>query len=628
MLVQGQILQGEGSTIPVESHHTPTVAPSTSQPHHSPTLRDFIRQETKVPQPSSPTQTHVADEAASTGVDDRHGGAATTVSGLEAGQGSGNIHKTPTMPHDSPLLRVHTLGSDEGRMQPNELMELVTKLSDRVAVLENDLKQTKKTYGAAFTKLIKKVKTLEKTIKSSKARRRAQFVVSDDEEEDSFNQGRKIAEIDEDPNISLVQQMIHHDAQTQGRQEYDLEPNFEFTAPEEVYTAEPDISTANVPVSTAGAEVSTAAESLVYIRRSAAKRKDKGKEESEPTQTKTNIQQEQERLGFEEAQRLQEQFDEEERQRIASVHKEASTFKPEEWDNMQAQIEADEELAHRLQAQERERYSKADKAKLLIELINERKRQFTQQRAQQRRNRPLNRLNKSFLLEVISERVNYFTPMESDDIVPKVIVGCSKRSAEEELGEESSKRQKIGEESEPTKESKDKESDELSQEQLQQLIIIVPEERMNVEALQTKYLIIDWEVYTEDSRKYWKIIRVGDHTEDLVRERFSSTEPTDDKEKALWVELKRLFEPDTDDLLELQRYMHDPLTWRLYDTCGVHHVSTETGLDIFMLVEKDYPMTRGLPMLMLVNKLQVDQHSEMADELLRKIFILANRPRH
>ncbi|GJQ89959.1 hypothetical protein Tco_0001098 [Tanacetum coccineum] len=74
---EGQILQGEGSTIPVESHHTPTVAPSTSQPHHSPTLRNFIRQETKVPQPSFPTQTHVADKAASIGVDDRKGGAAT-----------------------------------------------------------------------------------------------------------------------------------------------------------------------------------------------------------------------------------------------------------------------------------------------------------------------------------------------------------------------------------------------------------------------------------------------------------------------------------------------------------------------------------------------------------------------
>ncbi|GKG17905.1 hypothetical protein Tco_0372203, partial [Tanacetum coccineum] len=46
--------------------------------------------------------------------------------------------------------------------------------------------------------------------------------------------------------------------------------------------------------STAGAKVSTGAESLVYIRRSAANRKDKDKaimEESEPTQTKTKIQQ-------------------------------------------------------------------------------------------------------------------------------------------------------------------------------------------------------------------------------------------------------------------------------------------------------------------------------------------------
>nr|GFC03748.1 hypothetical protein [Tanacetum cinerariifolium] len=32
-------------------------------------------------------------------------------------------------------------------------------------------------------------------------------------------------------------------------------------------------------------------------------------------------------------------------------------------------------------------------------------------------------------------------------------------------------------------------------------------------------------------------------------ERFSTTEPTDDKEKELRVELKRLFEPDVDDTL-------------------------------------------------------------------------------
>ncbi|GJX14161.1 hypothetical protein Tco_0205919 [Tanacetum coccineum] len=114
----------------------------------------------------------------------------------------------------------------------------------------------------------------------------------------------------------------------------------------------------------------------------------------------------------------------------------------------------------------------------------------------------------------------------------------------------------------------------------------------------------------------------------LVKERFSTTEPTDDKEKELWVKLKRLFEPYSDDTLwKLQRYMHDPLVWRLYDACGVHHVSSARGHDIFMLVEKDYPLSKGVQMLMLDNKLLVEQHSEMANELLRKIFIQANRPK-
>ncbi|GJZ17333.1 hypothetical protein Tco_0553456 [Tanacetum coccineum] len=80
----GPIFQGEGLTVLVESHRTPTGAPSTSQPHLSPTLRSSIRQETKVPQPSSPPYTNVADKAASTGMDVRYGGAATTITGLEA----------------------------------------------------------------------------------------------------------------------------------------------------------------------------------------------------------------------------------------------------------------------------------------------------------------------------------------------------------------------------------------------------------------------------------------------------------------------------------------------------------------------------------------------------------------
>ncbi|GKA48174.1 hypothetical protein Tco_0741132 [Tanacetum coccineum] len=163
--------------------------------------------------------------------------------------------------------------------------------------------------------------------------------------------------------------------------------------------------------------------------------------------------------------------------------------------------------------------------------------------------------------------------------VPKLAAISSKRDAEEELNQGSSERQKTSENSEPTNESKEKEDDELSQEEPQQLIIIVLEEGMNVEALQTKYPIIDWDVYTKDSRMYWKIIRVGNHTK------------------------------------------------RLYDTCGVHHVSTKDGIDIYMLVEKEYPLSRGVLTQMLAAKLLVEQNNEMSRELLRKIFMMAERPR-
>ncbi|GJY44785.1 hypothetical protein Tco_0432998 [Tanacetum coccineum] len=157
-------------------------------------------------------------------------------------------------------------------------------------------------------------------------------------------------------------------------------------------------------------------------------------------------------------------------------------------------------------------------------------------------------------------------------------------------------------------------------EQLNQMVIIFQDEGMNVKALQTKYPIIEWEVYSEGTMQFWKIIRFN--------KIYNSSRIAKDKEIELWVELKMLFEPDAENFLELQKDMHDPLNWWLYDTCAVHHVSTKKGQDIFMLVEKDYPLTKGLATLMLVNKLRVDQHSEMADELLTKIYNIANRPRN
>ncbi|GJT45566.1 hypothetical protein Tco_0954281 [Tanacetum coccineum] len=86
-------------------------------------------------------------------------------------------------PHDSPLHAVHSHGSDEGSLKLIELTNLVTKLSERIGVLEDDLKKTKQTYSAAVTKLILRVKKLEAKVKAGTARKRARVVLSEDDED-------------------------------------------------------------------------------------------------------------------------------------------------------------------------------------------------------------------------------------------------------------------------------------------------------------------------------------------------------------------------------------------------------------------------------------------------------------
>ncbi|GKD25835.1 hypothetical protein Tco_1232049, partial [Tanacetum coccineum] len=86
-------------------------------------------------------------------------------------------------------------------------------------------------------------------------------------------------------------------------------------------------------------------------------------------------------------------------------------------------------------------------------------------------------------------------------------------------------------------------------------------------------------------------------------------------------EPKELSEDDGDSsnkddvMWKLQRYMYDPLTWRMYGTCGVHHVSSTKGHDIYMLIEKDYPLSTAVMNLMLSRRLQVEEDSETAKDL-------------
>nr|GEX56156.1 synaptobrevin, longin-like domain protein [Tanacetum cinerariifolium] len=97
----------------------------------------------------------------------------------------------------------------------------------------------------------------------------------------------------------------------------------------------------------------------------------------------------------------------------------------------------------------------------------------------------------------------------------------------------------------------------------------------------------------------------------LVKESLSIRPASSDKEMELWVELKRLYEPDVEDQLwtHTQNMMHSPVEWKLYGTCGFHHV-TFKNQEIFMLMEKDYHLRKALALVMICYTLQVENYSK------------------
>ncbi|GJU52051.1 hypothetical protein Tco_1221606 [Tanacetum coccineum] len=197
-----QAEEGEGSGHPSEPQPPPFTAQPTNEepiPHieslshqKTQTHRQALKEVTELPQTSEPI-TNVADEAVYDEWDDSVERAITTDASLDAAQDSGNILRTqsttiPNVPLPQGIgaggsPRVNTLGSDDGSMTLHELTVLCTKLSNKVESLEAELKQTKQTYSAAFTKLIKKVNKLEQTVNTSQARRRGKIVVFDNEED-------------------------------------------------------------------------------------------------------------------------------------------------------------------------------------------------------------------------------------------------------------------------------------------------------------------------------------------------------------------------------------------------------------------------------------------------------------
>ncbi|GJY73969.1 putative ribonuclease H-like domain-containing protein [Tanacetum coccineum] len=320
--------QGECLEMPTDPYHTPTIIqPSTSHP--------LMKQRSRRPKRKDTQAT--LNEPSSLGTSSGSGprrqdtiGDTITQTGFE------NVSKTS---NDSLLAEVNTPRSDEDSLKLKELMELCA---------------------------ICKIERVE----------------SFDEEglgkEDASKQGR-IAVIDADAGINLVS--THFDADTDMFEVHDL-------VGDEVVVVKTEVAskdfTANYPIPEAKRLVIHEEEQATTLsissqQPSQLKVQDKGKgkmvEPEKPIKKKELI-----RLDEEIASKLQAKFDKEVRlaREKAEKEEEANIVS---WDNVQAMIDADYQMAQQMQAEEQEKLSIKEKSKLFVQLLEARKKHFAAMRA-------------------------------------------------------------------------------------------------------------------------------------------------------------------------------------------------------------------------------------------------------
>ncbi|GJR73843.1 hypothetical protein Tco_0086208 [Tanacetum coccineum] len=602
---------GKGSAMPTEIHHIPIIQPSTSQPQKKQSRRKQ-RKGTKIPQSSVPTEP-VADEAVHEEKGDSVERVATTDSSLEVEQDSGNIIRTQStaisnvplpqgissggrpkrqetmgdrpaqtrfeslskQSNDLPLSRVNTLGSGDDRLKLKELMDLYTKLSDRVL----DLVTTKTTQAKEIVSLKKRVKKLERKRKLKtpgmktlfKIGRSARVISSDEDslgdQEDASKQGRKITDIDQDAKVTLVDE-------TQGR--YDDAQMFDTDVfnGEEVFVAEKSekvvkevVSTAKVSAAaTITTEEITLAQALAELRSKNPEVVDKSKakmiEPEKPLKKKEQI-----RLDEELAFKLQ--AEEEEQARLTREKAEKVEEANISWDNVQAMIEANRLLAERLQAREQKELTDEEKAILFVQLLEKRKKHFAALKAHEKRNKPPTKAQKKSIMSTYLKHMAGYKQSqlknksfaEIQKLFDKAMTRSSSKRAGEELEQEVAKKHKMED---------DKEKEDLKQ------------------CFEIK----------------------------LVKAKHGNTRREEGYERVLWGDLKTMFEHHVEDLIWRNLQGKKVLLWRLYDSCGIHFVRFE-DMHVYMLVEKRYSLTPETITDMLNKKLKSDYWNEMCYQLLK-----------
>ncbi|GJS31202.1 hypothetical protein Tco_0491822 [Tanacetum coccineum] len=303
---------------------------------------------------------------------------ATTASSLEAEHDSGNITKTRSKatPNESSSLGTtsgggprcqETMGDTiaQTSLKLKELMALCTTLQTKVL----DLEKTKTTQHNEIASLKRRVKNLEMKNRSRTHKLKTLYKVgliarvesSRDEEslgEDASKQGR-INAIDADEEITLVS--VQDDADKEIFDVDDLNGEEMFVARQNENVVEEVVDV--VQVSTAATTITITTKEITLAQELKALKTSKPKVKwivfKEPVK-----------------------FDEEERlaREKAKKEKEANITLIETWDDIQAKIDADHQLAKRLQVQEQEELSIKEKATLFQQLLEKRRKHFAAKR--------------------------------------------------------------------------------------------------------------------------------------------------------------------------------------------------------------------------------------------------------
>ncbi|GKC94443.1 hypothetical protein Tco_1159885, partial [Tanacetum coccineum] len=260
------------------------------------------------------------------------------------------------------------------------------------------------------------------------------------------------------------------------------------------------------------AELGTSTTTIISSQPSQAKVHDKGKgilvEEPVKPKKKDLI-----RLDEEFASKLQAEFDEEER--LAREKDEANVVLTEEWDDIQAKIEADHELSQRLQADEQEGLSVEEKAQLFQQLLEQRRKHFAAKRDKEKRNKPPTKAQQRKIMCTYLKNMEGNKPKDlkkkSFDSIQKMFDRAFKRvntfvDFRTDLVESSSKR--VG--------------TELEQEIKELMEIDLDKEEVAIDAIPLDVkppIIVDWKLKEFDLLK-WDPTREDDH--DVIHDNNSS----------------------------------------------------------------------------------------------------------